>query len=279
MARKKEPEKPVNHERWLLTYADLITLLMIFFVVLYALSMIDAGKYKQLAESLNVALGVGNPRNVTNFEGGVMSPFNSQPTDVDKVKEQQIEEYEARKKSMSEDSRAFMSEGAQNEKEAEAQEEQKLEKVKAMIDNYLVENGMTTNVTTQLEERGLVIRVNESLLFDSGQSFIKPAFRKNLIDIATILKKINNYVRIEGHTDNIPIHTGQYRSNWQLSTDRATNVTEVLIDGARIPPVRLSAVGYSEYRPIASNAQAAGRAKNRRVDILIINNKFSTVEG
>ncbi|HAR64498.1 MAG: chemotaxis protein MotB [Candidatus Margulisiibacteriota bacterium] len=261
--RKKHEEKPVNHERWLLTYADLITLLMIFFVVLYALSMLDASKYKQLSESLKISLGVGTPE-MTNFEGGQITPYLNTPQSDEQDMKKYFEELQKQNEA---------------QREQEAMEAYKLEEVKGVIDKYLEENKMTANVSTQLDDRGLVIRVNETLLFDSGQSYIKSEFSRRLIDLGKILNKTDNYIRIEGHTDNVPISNDQYRSNWQLSTARATNVTELLIHSAGMAPKRLSAVGYAEFRPIAINTSFAGKTKNRRVDILIINSKYNSVEG
>ena len=157
-------------------------------------------------------------------------------------------------------------------------EQDKLENVKKQLDKYLKDNNMSNEVTSKVEERGLVVSLNDTLFFDSAQAVIKPESQKKLIEMGKILNQLGNYIRIEGHTDNVPINNSEFSSNWQLSAIRATNVTELLINKAGIAPERLSSVGYGEYRPIADNSTEAGRAKNRRVDIIIMNTKYNQIE-
>lgn len=240
---KKKPEKPENHERWLLTYSDLITLLMIFFVIMYAMSNVDAAKYKQVSESLSAAMGGG--KTLIGNEDAVSISEKAKPIN-DQVKEKA--------------------------------EDEKLEKLKSQVDKYLENNGMKGSVTTQVDERGLIVSMNDTLFFDTGRADLKPEFQKRLIEIGKMLNQLNNYIRIEGHTDNIPINNSEFSSNWKLSCARAANVTEFLIFNAGIPPQKLSAVGYGEYRPILDNSTEEGRSKNRRVDIIIINSKFNKIE-
>jgi chemotaxis protein MotB len=137
---------------------------------------------------------------------------------------------------------------------------------------------MSKNVSTSIDERGLVISMNDTLLFDTGKADIRPEFQQELTEMGKILNQLGNYIRIEGHTDNVPISNDEYSSNWKLSCDRASNVTEFLIMKSGIQPQKLSAIGYGEYRPIADNSSEAGKAKNRRVDIIILNSKFNAVE-
>ena len=138
--------------------------------------------------------------------------------------------------------------------------------------------GLEDSVSTTIEERGLVISFNDSIFFDSAKADIKENMKTKLVALSEILNKIDNYVRVEGHTDNIPIKNEFYNSNWQLSSIRASNVVEFLIEYGSVSPDRLSAVGYGEYRPISDNNTEEGRAKNRRVDILILNNKYDNIE-
>lgn len=240
---KRKPEKPENHERWLLTYSDLITLLMIFFVIMYAMSNVDAAKYKQMSESLKVAMGGG--KTIIGNEDAI-----SVSEDSDKV----TEDIEAKG------------------------ERAKLEQVKSQVDRYLEQNGMKDSVTTKIDERGLVVSLNDTVFFDIGTAEIKPESQKRIIEIGKILNQIDNYIRIEGHTDNIPIRNSQYSSNWQLSSVRAANATEFLIANCGIVPERFSSVGYGEYRPILDNSTEEGRARNRRVDIIIVSSKFNKIE-
>jgi len=250
---KRKEEKEPNHERWLLTYSDLITLLMIFFVVMYASSNSDTTKYKQLAQSLNVAftgggasiMGDSSAISVTVPSDKVIAPIEDPGADANAAK-------------------SF--------------EENQMETIKKNVDKYLKQNGLSNSVSTKIDERGLQVSLNSTLLFDSGKADVKADSIKKLISIGKILNKVDNYVRIEGHTDSTPINNYEFRSNWQLSAVRATNVTELLISQAGIVPKRISAVAYGENRPIANNNTEAGKAKNRTVDIIILSSKFSKTE-
>lgn len=234
----------------MLTYLDLITLLMAFFVVLYATSTIDKQKFAQVAQSLKVAFN-GTGKSVIGEDDAV---------DIKASKNYVTQE--ADKDSAS----------------AEQAEENKLKDVKQKIDQYVKQNNMQGSISTNLEEKGLVVSIVDTLMFDEGKADVKPDFQNKLVSIGNILKTINNYIRIEGHTDNIPIQRSSFRSNIELGSARADNVEHILIDNAKIPNVQMCTVSYAETRPVADNSTAAGRAKNRRVDIVILNSKFNAVE-
>lgn len=229
---KKEEEHEGSSERWLLTYSDLITLLMIFFVIMYASSRVDANKYKSISNSFRVTFG-GDTSIVDGGEGTSVGVNN---------------------------------------------EESKLKETKEDLDKYLKENNLTGNVTTKIEERGLVVSINDTVFFESGEAEIREDVLTKIIQIGNILKHQENYIRIEGNTDNKPIHNYRFESNWQLSSVRAANVVQLLVERCGFPPEKLSSVGYGEYRPIASNEYEEGRVKNRRVDIVVMNSKFNKVE-
>lgn len=246
--KKKHGEKKANHERWLLTYSDLITLLMIFFIVMYSFSNVDKEKYRQVVYGLNKAMGSGGGKNILGIDAGVQLDENWVPENTNVVL---------------------------------MQEENKLEQVKKTIDVYLKESGLSENVETKIEERGLVLSFKDSLFFDSGKADIKVDQVKKLVEIGKILNQpilSDSYFRVEGHTDNVPINTFMFKSNWDLSVIRASNVAQLLIAQSGIKPDRISATGYGEYRPRADNNTEAGRSSNRRVDILIMNTKFNEVE-
>jgi chemotaxis protein MotB len=246
--RKKHEEAHENHERWLLSYADFITLLMIFFIIMYSMSNLDKEKYKQVAAGLNKAMGGGGGANIIGNEGGVSIDDNWAPTNTNIVN---------------------------------LEEEQKLEKVKEVVDKYLKESGLESTVASVVEERGLVLSFKDSLFFDSGKADIKPEQINKLVQIGKILNQpiINgSYVRVEGHTDNRPMSNSAYKSNWDLSVIRASNVAQVLISQSGMDPHRVSAAGYGEFRPKADNKSESGKAQNRRVDILIMNTKYNEVE-
>lgn len=248
MRRKRHEEKAPNHERWMLSYADFITLLMIFFIVMYAMSNVDKEKYKQVAAGLNSAMGTGVGKNIIGVDDGVSAGEDLSPIKTNVV---------------------------------DTQETNKLEGVKSSVDSYLRESGLKGNVETKIEERGLVLSFKDSLFFDSGKADIKETQIKELSEIGKILNQpavSSSYIRVEGHTDNVPISNNLFKSNWELSVIRATNVVQILIKGSEIKPERISAMGYGEFRPKDSNKTEAGRAANRRVDIIIMNTKFNEVE-
>lgn len=237
--RKKKEHKAANHERWLLTYSDLITLLMIFFVVMFASSSVDKQKFKALSESMSVAMGSG--KHIIGDETSVA--INENPS----INEANIEG-------------------------------DKLTQLKDQLDKYLQQNNMSDTTSTTISERGLVVSLNNSLFFDPGKADLKPEYESRLVEIGNILRQMNNYIRVEGHTDNMPISNALYHSNWQLSSVRAANVVEVLIAKSSIDPTKLTTVGYGEYRPIADNSTPEGRQKNRRVDLVLMSSSFNATE-
>lgn len=260
MGRKKAPEaEKENGERWLLTYADLITLLMIFFIVLYSMSNVDAQKFRAVAESLNNAMGGGTPAKLeisTELTGpSVIPQYANKP-------QQDSKETTPNKTSS----------GNAN------QESMTIEEIKKNLDKYAKDNGVQTTLVSSIEERGLVVSIKDTLLFDSGSAVVTPKAHEILNKISKVLAVAANYIKIEGHTDNVPINTFLFPSNWELSVIRATNVLQIMAAEGGISSDRLSATGYGEYRSIASNGDEAGRAKNRRVDLVILRTKYDVTE-
>ncbi|HEK8830171.1 TPA: OmpA family protein [Clostridioides difficile] len=236
-----EDEKEENNERGLLTYSDLITLLMIFFVIMYSMSNVDAEKYKQLSQSLNSAFGGSS---------GVIEGGNSK---IEPVVEP-------------------------GSNDLDTLQNAKFKKIGEEIQKYLNENGMANSVSLRVQDRGLVISLKDTILFDTGKAIVKDNSRDKIIQIGKMLNEMNSYMRVEGHTDNMSIKNSEFKSNWDLSVMRATNVVQLLIDNAGIAPDKLSAVGYGEFRPIAENSSEEGRSKNRRVDIVLVDSKYDNVE-
>lgn len=261
MARKRaeEPEKE-NSERWLLTYSDLITLLMIFFVVMYSMSKVDADKFQAVAESLSNALGGGTPAKMEIAASpsgpSFLESFNTAP-----------------KPSEAKDT----SEQNQNAGKGNVDaENMTIEGIKQKLDKFASDNGIQTKLVSSIEERGLVISIQDTLLFESGSADITPKAREILNKIINVLAATPNYIKVEGHTDNLPISTVRFPSNWELSVLRATNVVHIM--QGKIATDRLSATGYGEYRPVAKNDSDAGRARNRRVDLVILRSKYDLTE-
>jgi len=239
--KKKHEESHDNSERWLLTYSDLITLLMIFFVIMYALSNIDAEKYKQLSESLNSAFSNEAAPSQGNSSTGESIEVQPPP---------------------------FVNEN----------DSQELESAIKDIQEVLQEKGLSEEVSVSVRERGVVVSLENTVIFKPGSSDILPEGKNTLIEIGKIAKVVDRYIRVEGNTDNIPINTPRFPSNWELSVIRATEVTKLLIADSGIPPEKISIVGYGEYRPIMPNTTDQNRALNRRVDIVILNDKYENSE-
>ncbi|CAA7603193.1 OmpA-like domain protein [Acididesulfobacillus acetoxydans] len=268
-----EPEKD-NSDRWLLTYADLITLLLIFFVVLYSISKVDANKFQAIAESLSLALGGGTPARIEisrSVSGPKLLTSGNPPAQTNSSgPENQDKTPSAANPSLAQGT----AQGLGNV----SQENMTIQEIKAKLDKFAAANHIQTTLVSSIEERGLVISIQDTLLFDSGSADITPGARAILEKVSAVLAPVPNYIRVEGNTDNLPIRTAQFPSNWELSVLRATNVVRILAADGNISPDRLSAIGYSKYRPIASNDTVAGRAKNRRVDLVVLRTKYDLTE-
>lgn len=251
MAIKREPEKPANHERWLVSYGDLLTLLFAVFVVMYAMGQSDKKKAEEVAQSIQSAFGMtqagtgGRPVIVQSGAVSVIPDMKSLPlptphriTAIGSVRHHAV-------------SSDYGS-------------------IKAAIDAYLVKSGTSDKVAVEITRRGIVVSLKEAGFFASGSADLKKESVETLTAIAGTLNQYANTFRIEGHTDNVPIHSARFRTNWELSTIRATSVVQFLTETAGYDPIQLSAVGYGEHRPTGENESPQGRAKNRRVDIVML---------
>jgi len=247
-----------NHERWLVSYADFITLLFAFFVVLYASAQVDQRKVGRLALAIQVAfqeLGVF-PASTTKIPINMAEPL---PFSTVQVIENAKRTAEIGRVS-----------SPPNDPTTAASEEADLSTLQTELQQALQREISSHAVALHRETEGLVISLREFGFFDSGSAALRPEAMPALDRIASILAVRTCRLRIEGHTDNIPIHTAMMASNWELSTARSTELVRLLIVRYRFPPERLSAAGYAEYHPIASNDTDSGRAQNRRVDIVIL---------
>lgn len=236
MARRKKAhhEEQENLERWLITYADLITLLLGLFVVLYSMSQIDLNKYQQWISAFSQLFGGGG---VLAGGKGVLATPMPPNSDADGNASQTSQK-----------------------------------KLEVQINAILSSNIQSKKVIVTTSPEGLTIHLLERLLFESGSADLKPEAMTVLDTLSEILKFLPNKIRIEGHTDNKPIHSARFPSNWHLSVERALNTAYYLINKG-VSPEKISIAGYSEYRPIAPNDTEENRAKNRRVDIVIISSQ------
>ncbi len=237
-------------ETWLVPYSDILTLLLALFIVLFASSQIDQKKFEQMAQAFNGAFS-GSSGLMDNMRV-VPQPPESRPETFDKV------------------SSAFSSMGSERAANFQ-QETAQLVEAKRIMDKYIQENNLTGSFGTMLTEGGLLVRIKETALFESGQADLMPSASANAAVVAAMLAKLPQQVVVSGHTDNIPINTAQFPTNWDLSSQRAVNFMKyMLTQESKLQPARFSAVGHGEYRPAAENATAEGRAQNRRVEVLIV---------
>jgi chemotaxis protein MotB len=241
MRRRRHEEEHENHERWLVSYADFITLLFAFFVVMYAISQVSEGKYRVLSDSLLQAF---KPSATSSNIAPVPDPRTTAPLDpISRIRlrhaEQQRREREERMKIIA-------------------------QKVMQAL-SPLVQAGQ---VRITQSARGIAVEINASMLFQSAQATLEPGAVQALNSVAQVLAQSDNALEVEGHTDRDPINTALFPSNWELSGARASSVVRLFIDSG-LAPYRMAAVGYADTRPVETNETAEGRSRNRRVTVLI----------
>jgi len=228
-----------SRDRWLVSYADFMTLLFAFFVTMYAISTIDASKLSGVAAGLQTAFdssAVDAPprpavmRGVLPAGRGIVGSAASPPD------------------------------------------------VRTAIERALSDDLQSHHLELSQDRRGLVLSIPEAGAFPIGSADMSEAFQGVMTRLSAALQRLPNGVRIEGHTDDVPIHTPRFGSNWELSTARATHVVQFLIQQGALAPDRLSAAGYAEFHPLGENASPEGRARNRRVDVIILNAAMSVAE-
>lgn len=247
-----------SSERWMISYADMLTLLLALFIVMFAISKVDAAKFKEFAQG--TAEYFGQATMALNGTDGILDGQGTKPyANPNANKPTETPEIIAKKALAREQAR----------KSAANAEMEALTKVRDQIAKELAARGLKNAVQFQLDERGLVVNiVTDKVLFDTGKADLRPDGIKVLDVIAPSVRSLPNRVTVEGHTDNVPI-TGTFASNWELSTTRATTVVRRLIaDG--LSGDRVSAAGYADQRPLGSNQSKAGRARNRRVAIVVL---------
>lgn len=263
-------EEHENEERWLLTYADMITLLMTLFMVLFAISSVNTSKLDALSKSLSEAISgkivTGGP--------SIQQTGAEQKTDTASPEPPipAIRPTVDVKSSTSQDSKSAS--GAA--KSAAQREQEDFQALKRKIDSYAKEHGLQSKLQTDVVRRGLVIRLlTDHVLFASGSAQLEPPSTGLLSTLARLLVlEVRHPIVVEGHTDNRPISSPQFPTNWELSTSRATQVVRFFI-GKGVASRRLEAAGLAAQRPIASNLNDAGRSRNRRVEIVLVRQNAS----
>jgi chemotaxis protein MotB len=249
--RGHDEEEAHDGERWLLTYADMITLLMVLFIVMFAISQVDRNKFSKLQEGLAKEFGARSM--VIPGGSGVLDAGKTpaQHTDVNAPIPQVLDQL--------------------GKTEAARIELSRLEDAKERIFEALREHGLEKSVRLDINQRGLVVTiVTDEVLFETGKADLRPLGAEVLDAVGPVLVDLPNRISVEGHTDNVPIRSARFASNWELSAERATTVLRYTMERHGITPSRLSAAGFADTQPLAGNDSADGRSRNRRVEIVIL---------
>ncbi|EJO5346016.1 OmpA family protein [Clostridium botulinum] len=238
MARRNKKgggEDEVRGDEWIATFSDTVTLLLTFFILLYSFSSIDAQKFQQVASAMQVAM--------TGQSGNTIVDYNLKNGDIPLVGE---------------------TTKLGRETGSDAKD------VYKEVSKFIEKNNLKSSIEVKEDGRGVVMELKDNVLFETGRADIKKQSIQIMDKINGLIVKMPNEVIVEGHTDNVPIKNTMYPSNWELSTARAVNVLRYFVETKKQNPVRFTAAGYGEYRPIVPNNSDANRSKNRRVDIVIV---------
>ena len=253
-------QKQTNIPAWMVTYADLMSLLLCFFVLLLSFAEIDAQKFRRVADELSKAFGVQRDIEAMQIPMGtsvVMQNFS--PATPDRTLIEEVRQRTMQQQPQLESMRSML----------ETQQRQRSLQVAGSVES-LLEDALPEGVAEiTVDEYRVVVRIAENGTFDSGTATVTPAFASLLQELAVLLGELTGTVSIDGHTDDVPIRTAQFRSNWDLSAMRAASVANVLVDSGTIAPERLIIQGFAETRPLAANDTPEGRAANRRVELTI----------
>lgn len=251
MAGQKKPKVlKDNSERWLLTYSDLMNLLLILFIILYSMANVDAAKYEQVSQSLRSAMGDNiSAKSIIGDSGSGNSIIQLDANAQSNVVPSQLED-------------------------------QQMEAVKDTVNNIVDKQGLKGDVDVTMQERGVVISIKEKVLFKSGSADIDPGSQQTIERIGKVLLALKGkQIRVEGHTDSDPIlRSSKFPDNQELSTARANSVWRILVNKCGISPKMISATGYGEYRPRVKNDTPEHKAQNRRVDIAVLRDAFDKAE-
>jgi len=255
MSRRRKKHAHANHERWLVSYADFITLLFAFFVVLYSSSQMDRKKLVQVSAAIQGAF-----QQLGAFAGstsGSVVRVEAAPPGLTQIS--------------SLDSGLMME--ANNTGTGFGESGIDMSRLRRDLEAALGDQIKRHEIQMRMTPEGLVVSLSEVGFFDSGNAELLQDGQSTLARIARILNDKGFQIRVEGHTDNVPIHNGKFKSNWELSTARATEVVSLLVERYGFDPTSISAAGYSQYRPVADNDTAEGRKTNRRVDLVVVSRK------
>ncbi len=237
-------------ESWLLPYSDLLTLLLALFIVLYAMSSVDSNKFNELSDAFNMA-----------FEGETEAGKNNSPMPAESLTD------------------TLRDKGDEKEEDYTDAEIGELSYIQQKMNTYIAKNELAEKLDTSLTDEGLLLTIRDHVLFDSGVAEVRERDEYVAREIASLLvMEAPRNIMVSGHTDNVAIRNADYESNWELSVMRAVNFTKLLQESGKLDPALFSVKGLGDYKPVAKNETDAGKARNRRVEILILP-QTSLVEG
>jgi chemotaxis protein MotB len=285
LARKKAPEDEGGGlPEWMATYSDLVTLLLTFFVLLFSLASVDTAKFTAVSASLRSAFSIMNMSDLMNAGKGpdmiaITENTNAAEDSPDKPKpgskeyeemlQGTIDELQKELAEHKDQASGEMTEEEKIQMDVMKARQNKLNNFRKQINEEIDKMGIGGYVSVVDEEEKLVLRLASQILFASGRATLQPEGREVMINLGASFRDLDHNVEVQGHTDNVPISTAQFPSNWELSTQRATNVVRILQDECGVPPTRLRSTGFGEYQPIGDNGTPEGRQSNRRIDIII----------
>lgn len=254
--KRKLPEDEIEAGSWLTTYSDLVTLLLTFFVLLFSMASIDNKRFEEVAQSLRSAfMSISNGEIFYNNDGkDLVSIFDeNMPEDL-------LED------NITNNNKGDLGDADEMKKDA-------VSEFREQVEQLISEMELDEYVQIIDEKTSLTLRIDSVILFDLGKADIKESGKETIRKVAKLMKEINTEITVQGHTDNLPIHTSLFPTNWELSTKRATNVVLFLVNECSLDPRKLTATGNGEFRPIAPNDTEENRQKNRRIDIVIDKSK------
>ena len=266
MSRKRRHEEHEEHidESWLVPYADIMTLLLALFIVLYSMNTVDTKKFEELSKAFSVAFSSGQ---------GVLD----MPSIIEKGPD--VEQIDGGSKDEDDQDAAEQEEMLTDEEIQDIldKSQKELSELKEELDEYIASNGLTNSLETSLNMSQLLITIRDNALFDSGEASVNTDGKELAITIANMLDEYPDFnIIVAGHTDTTPIRNSKFQSNWDLSVMRAVRFMDIMLSNDNLDPVRFSPVGYGEYRPVVANDSAENKAKNRRVELSIVHNFIDT---
>lgn len=269
--RNKRQEHHEEHadETWLIPYSDLLTLLLALFIVMYAMSAVDAQKFQQMSNAFGIAFNNSGASSSTSGAGNSILEHNASLPKGGSKPDTLSEAFNSQTQSADKETRRPYSEQAEHE-------QKQLEELQKETNQYIKDNGLSDQLNTQLNMSELKITIKDSALYASGKAELKGPSKELAIAIGDLIKNYPDYkIVISGHTDNVPIKSSSFESNWDLSSARALSFMKVVLERSGLDPKQFQAVGMGEYHPIASNDTNAGKAQNRRVEVSILRNYTS----